>query len=375
MRLGINATTLDERPSGVGHYTARVIGELTKRVPEMLVYATVGAIAGVPSAAIRDVSPHVRPSLGRRGHLARMAWVQTVLPRRLSGDGVTLGLTTCPEPMLASPVPQVCVIHDLIALRFPQYFPRLYWYFRAALPLLARRCAAVIVDSEATRRDAISFLGLRGDTVYVVPPGLDRERFHPAVDPEPVRRRYGLGRYVLCVGTLLPHKNVPGLLRAFARLASRCPHDLVVAGHRDPRFIAEAEAEIVAGGLERRVRWLDYVPAADLPGLYAGADLYVHPSLYEGFGLTVLEAMACGTPVVSGRGGSLPEVGGDAVVWVDPEDVIGLAEAMERALSDPVLRRGLRHCGRARTARFTWEATGQRVFDILRALGGPGPHR
>jgi glycosyltransferase involved in cell wall biosynthesis len=373
MRLGINATILDARPSGLGVYTAHVIQELDKRVRDLTVYATGDAIPGLRPEALRLVSPRVRPSRGARGHAARFLWTHTVLPRRLRRDGRSVVLTTCPEPLLISPVPQACVVHDLIALRFPEHFPRLRWYFARMLPLLAKRCAAVIVDSEATRRDVVTWLGVSADVVHVVWPGHDRERFHPAVAAEPARARYRLDRYLLYVGNVLPHKNPLGLVRAFAGIAPRCPHQLVIVGHRDPRYVGALDAEIAAQGLAGRVVFLDYAPAADLPALYAGAELYVHPALWEGFGLTVLEAMACGTPVVSTRGGSLPEVGGDAVLWADPGDVEGLARAMEQALADRELRSALRARGLARAAGFSWEATGQKLWDVLRGIGAARP--
>lgn len=368
LRLGINAAILDDRPSGLGVYTVEVIRELVRHAPDLLAYTSVSAIPGVPNGALRRIPRRTRPERGWRGHLARLVWTQAVLPRRLAHDRRSLGLTTFPEGMLLTPIPQVCVVHDLIALRYPEYFPRLRWYFAYVLPLVLRRCAAVIVDSEATRHDVASLLAMADVPLHVVYPGYEAGRFRPGLDATGLKRRYGLDRYVLFVGNLLPHKNIGGLLRAFAAIAPHVPHQLAIVGARDGRFAHALATQAAHLGVSGRTVWLDYVAADELPFIYAGADVYVHPSLYEGFGLTVLEAMACGVPVVSTRGGSLPEVGGDAVLWSEPGDVEGLAAGLHRLLSDETLRSKLREEGLRRAREFTWQRTGRVIIDILGAI-------
>lgn len=372
MRIGINATVGDERPTGLGIYAARIVRELLKHdADSLVVYGTAAGTTSLPARIVRRVSPRTAPRLGVRGHLARLLWINTVLPVRVWRDGCTLLFTPCPEPMLVSSIPQVCVVHDLIALRFPHYFPRLRLYFRL-LRMLLRACSAVIVDSEATRRDVRTLLGVPETRLHVVYPGYDRERYRLGVDASTIIRRHALDRYVLYVGNLLPHKNVPGLLRAFAAIAPRVPHRLVIAGFRDPRMTPALDREIARLKLEARVLFLDYVPVDDLPAIYAGADVCVQPSLYEGFGLTILEAMACGSPVVASRGGAQPEVGGDAAVWVEPGDVEALAVAVERVVSSPDLRADLRARGLRRVEDFSWERAGCRVREILSNVGKTG---
>lgn len=351
-------------------YTREVLAELARRLPDVIVYSSLPAVPGVRPEALRRAPAGTRPSAGARGHLARLLWTQAALPVRLAVDRRTVGFATAPEAALLAPVPQVCVVHDLIALRFPEHFPRLRWYFARALPAVLRRCAAVVVDSMATRRDLEELVGVPRERVHVVYPGHDPRRYAAGGDPERLRRRLGLGRYLLYVGNLLPHKNVVALVRAFARIASRIAHDLVIAGQADARFTDVLAGEIARLGLARRVRLLDYVGADDLPDLYRGADLYVHPSLYEGFGLTVLEAMASGVPVVSSAAGSLPEVGGDAALWVDARDVDALAAAVERAVTDAALRATLRERGRERAGLFTWDRTGRQLVDVLHHAAG-----
>ncbi|MBI4635694.1 MAG: glycosyltransferase family 4 protein [Candidatus Rokubacteria bacterium] len=370
MRLGINATILDGRPSGLGVYTVNIVRQLAARAGDVVAYTSVDGVPGLDAGGVRNVVTAVRPSLGRYGHLARLVWMQTVFPLRLMRERRSVVFSPCPEGMLLPPMPQVCVVHDLLPLRFREYFPRLQWYFSRVLPSILRRCAVVIVDSESTRRDLASFFGIGDGRVQVVPPSHEAERFHAGLDPAPVARRYGLERYILYVGNLLPHKNVKGLIQAFAQVRGCIPHQLVIVGHQDPRFYPGLSAEIERLGLGERVVSLDYVPDQDLPSLYAGADLYVQPSLFEGFGLTVLEAMACGTPVIAARGGALPEVGADAVCWVEPGDVDGLAAALGRVARDRDLKASLREWGLRRASDFAWVASGERIFRILE--GTPG---
>ena len=168
----------------------------------------------------------------------------------------------------------------------------------------------------------------------------------------------------------MPHKNLRRLLKAFAAVSKRFPHTLVIAGKKDPRYYPALEAQTKALGLEGRVVFLDYVPPEELPALYAGADLFLLPSLYEGFGLPLLEAMACGIPVIASHAGSLSEVAGDAAVLIDPCDVQGMAGGMEALLGDPGMREALRRRGFEQATRFSWEQTAKLILEILQEVGG-----
>lgn len=182
--------------------------------------------------------------------------------------------------------------------------------------------------------------------------------------------RQGLVRpYVLAVGNLEPRKNLPGLLRAFARLAPEVPHDLVLVG-AEGWLTGEIHATLDELRLGGRVRMTGFVEDADLPAWYGAADLFVYPSLYEGFGLPVLEAMACGAPVVTSNVSSLPEVAGDAALLVDPSDVDSIAEEMRRGLTDAALALDLRRRGQLRAADFTWDRTAEQTVAVYREVAG-----
>ncbi len=236
-----------------------------------------------------------------------------------------------------------------------------------------RRADMLLADSVYTQSILARVLGYPPGRIRVVPLGVDHVLFHPRPVPPEFDARYGLDsryRYVLYVGSENPRKNLPFLLRAFARLRGRMPEArLVRVGALQYLPQARAlEAQIRELGLEDAVLHFPAVPDEDLALFYNRADLFVFPSLYEGFGLPVLEAMACGTPVVCSDAASLPEVAGDAALLVSPADEEGWAEAMYRALTDAHLRRELRARGLERARSFTWERTAEETVQVYREM-------
>jgi glycosyltransferase involved in cell wall biosynthesis len=266
-----------------------------------------------------------------------------------------------------APCPAVATIHDLAFFALPGTFPRASrLWLRAEARAAARRAARLVVPSESTRRDLERFLGVDPSRVAVVPNGVAPAvlRPVPAAEAERVRARHRLpARFVLCLGTIQPRKNPLVLLRAFERLRRSGAADgvgLVYAGRRG--WMAGPFArEMGRRGASLGARWIEDLPDADVPGLLRAAEVFASPSSYEGFGLSVAEAMAVGTPVVAGDGSSIPEVVGDAGVLVDPEDEEALAAALGRLLADPAERRRLGEAARRRAARFTWEEAARRT--------------
>jgi glycosyltransferase involved in cell wall biosynthesis len=258
-------------------------------------------------------------------------------------------------PLVCRP-PAVAAIHDLGYLWYRSaYTPFAWMLLHLGTIRNARGARRIVVDSEATARDVIQFLHVSPDRVRVAYLGGPEVR---SVEPDPgLRQRYNLSeRYFLFVGTLQPRKNVPRLLRAFAAARERMGGGTVLALAGQAGLGAGALKELAGQlGIGDVVRWLGYVPAEDRPGLYASATAFVFPSLYEGFGLPVLEAMAWGTPVIASAVSSLPEVVGDAGLLVDPLDVAGLADAMARVVEDRSLADRLVASGRRQAARFSWD--------------------
>ncbi len=263
----------------------------------------------------------------------------------------------------------VVTVHDLGYIYYPQTHTRWdRWYLQWSTSYNMRRARHVIADSQATKRDLVKYCNGAPDKIHVIYPGYDRA-FAPVRDLTrlaAVRERYGLpSEYVIHVGTCQPRKNLSTLLDAFAIVAKeRGDLHLALVGKRgwlDEPLYAQAQQL----GLEERVHFTGYAPRDDLPALLTAARVFVLPSLYEGFGLPVLEAMACGTPVICSNASSLPEVAGDAAMLVDPSDPRAWAEALERLLDDEPLRATLAQSGLGQVARFSWEQCAQQTLAVL----------
>ena len=254
--------------------------------------------------------------------------------------------------------PAVVTIHDVMPIRFPAMFRPWYrHYVGVVTPRLARRARAVITVSNAAKEEIVDWLGVDAERVIVVPHGVD-PAFRPFAPDDPqaeeMRRRYDLPRhFVLAVGSIEPRKNLPRLLEAIEALRGRPRTSDIVLVHAGPEGWRPAEATRRRGS-PQLVRLLGYVPDADLRALYGLARVFVYPSLWEGFGMPVLEAMACGCPVVTSNLSSLPEVAGDAAVLVDPTSVDDIARGIAAVWDDDGLRACMVERGRAHARQFTW---------------------
>ena len=269
-------------------------------------------------------------------------------------------------------IPTVLTVHDLIFRHLPSHHkPLNRWYLNLSLPLYCRRATHIIVVSECTRRDLITAYGLPPEKITVI-----REAADPRFRPRPpevvaaVSARYGLpARYLLFVGTIEPRKNLTRLLVAFeAAHAEGLTDGLVIVGRRGWLY-GDFFARLEQSPARDAVHFPGYVPDADLPAIYAGAQALVFPSLYEGFGLPVLEAMACGTPVAASHASSIPEIGAEAVLYFDPTDTEAMTETIRTLLRDADLRADLRQRGFGQAARFSWEraaAETEAVYDAVR---------
>jgi glycosyltransferase involved in cell wall biosynthesis len=264
-------------------------------------------------------------------------------------------------------IPAVLTVHDLIFRHLPAHHkPLNRWYLNATMPLYCRRADHIIAVSENTRRDLVAAYGVPPERVTVILEAAD-PRFSPrSVEMvTAVRERYGLPpRYLLFVGTIEPRKNLSRLLAAFEAIhADGLSDGLVVVGR--PGWLYDSFfAALEASPVRDAVVLPGYVADEDLPAIYTGAQALVFPSLYEGFGLPVLEAMACGTPVVASRASSIPEVGGDAALYFDPTSVGEMAEAMHAMLGDPTTGEEKREQGLARAGQFSWRRVAAETWDV-----------
>jgi glycosyltransferase involved in cell wall biosynthesis len=266
-----------------------------------------------------------------------------------------------PEAPLFSQCRFVVTAHDFIPLRFPKRRSPLTPYFRYYVPEVIRQAQHVICNSEATARDVVQFAGVSAKHLTAIPLAYDANLFYSQDVPT--------DNYFLYVGRSDPHKNVHRLITAFAALPSSVDCELWIAGSSDRRYTPALQAQATELGVAHRVKWLDYITDEELVMLLNRAIALVFPSLWEGFGLPVLEAMACGTPVITSNLSSLPEVTGDAALLVDPYDSGAIAHAMQEVVTDNSVRSHLRQAGLRRAQAFSWEKTGQATVDVLTRYG------
>ena len=366
--VGINASIIGDSPTGLGLYAINLIRALASIRDDLRVYTSCRSALGVLKADVLPVMPLVRPERGMRGHLMRLIWVQTALRIRVRTAGINALLNTVPEAILGSPIPQVTVVHDLLPLFFPAEYPRQQYYFRSLVPRVLKRSRIIVADSESTRRDLTVSYGISPEKIRVIYPGYDPTVYAPCSVDRPADAHND--SYLLYVGNLLPHKNLLSLLDALAILRRRLHTRLIIRGDGQPAYARAVRERVETLGLRGAVTFEGYTEGVALRHLYARAACLVLPSLREGFGLPVLEAMACGTPVITSSSSSLPEVGGDAAVRIDPHDAVDLADAMYRVLADRDLREDLRERGLKWVRAFSWQRTAEQMSRVLDEVGG-----
>lgn len=372
MRIGIDFTAAVNQGAGIGRYTRGFVGGLA-RLDSRNEYVLFHSAARKSPANLPFLgAPNFRDCGVRLSERTlAVIWHRLHLPLPVNVFTGHVDLFHSPDYSLP-PVRHaatVVTVHDLSFLLYPECAAQhLRTYLEAVVPRAVARADFVVVDSLSTRNDLVCLLDVPPEKIEVVYPGLDPQ-FSLPVSPvalEEVRGRWHLDRpYILNVGTLEPRKNQVRLIHAFAQLKAHAdiPHQLVVVGGRGWLYedIFRCVNEL---GLKQDIRFLGYADDSELPALYKMADLLVFPSLYEGFGLPPLEAMACGTPVICSNSSSLPEVVGDAAVQVRAADADALATTLEQVVFDPSLREALRAKGLERAKLFTWEAAAQHLLNI-----------
>lgn len=373
-RVGLNAlvmfTGAGFRNAGPSRYTRELVRALFA-VPEHEYTLFVN------NSVLEDPFPQARGKSLIRTRVptsrtaVRIAWEQAVLPVWAALERFDLVHSFLNVAPLLSPGVQVVTIHDLSFLVTPWAHPlRRQIYLGLMTRLSARRAKAVLADSRATKLDLMRYFGVDERKIWVVYPGLDQD-MRPAAsreDLERFRARKGLPeRFILFMATLEPRKNVDRLVRAFALLRRRSGYggELVLAGGRGWGY-DRIQAAIDEEGLATHVRLAGYVPREEQPLWYNAAQAFVYPSVYEGFGMPVLEAMACGTPVITSGTSSLPEVVGEAGITIDPGSVEAMAEAMAEVVGSAGRRDELRERGLVQASRFSWEIAAKKCLEAYR---------
>ncbi|HUF23525.1 MAG TPA: glycosyltransferase family 1 protein [Vicinamibacterales bacterium] len=368
MRIAIDARKL--RDFGVGTYVRnvlRVLGRIDRENEYILL------CRASDCDSVRALGDNFRAVVEPSGNYSVAEQIRVPLALKRAGAQVFHAPHYVLPPFL--PCPAVVTIHDCIHLMFPEYLPNrlAYAYARTFMTIAARRSARVLTVSEASKRDILRFFHVPSSKVEVIYNALDPAFDNPpeAEDVIRVRQRYQLDdSFLLYAGNIKPHKNVDRVIEAFARLKKRGFErlKLVIIGDEISKS-PQLRRAVHRHQLHKHVRFLGFVPDATLAILYRLADVFVFPSLYEGFGLPPLEAMASGTPVVTSNVSSLPEVVGDAALLVDPHDAEAIAAATERILTDEALRRTLVQKGLARAHGFSWERSVRRIRDVYLEVG------
>jgi len=386
MRIGVNGFFLGQPTTGSGQYTENLLRELLRLDTEnqyVLFSPSVQRSAGGKQleAVSRGLGGHVLATPFDKGsrNLAKLWFEQVSFPLACRRLGVDLAHV----PYFASPlfpaVPTVVTVHDLIPLILPAYrgSPLVRLYTRL-VTAAARKAQAIITVSQASQRDIVRCLHIPPERVHVTYEAAG-EAFQPVEDEAQlvaIRQKYALPeRYLLYLGGFDQRKNLSTLLRAFALLVNKQQQvRLVIAGRlpgRDSPLFPDSRRLVRELGLKERVIFTGWVPEEDKPALFSGATAFVFPSLYEGFGLPAVEALACGTPAIASNRSSLPEVVGEGGILVEPTDVGALAEAMEVLLADDTLRAELRQRALAQAAKFSWKQTALETLAVYRkAVGG-----
>lgn len=363
-KLIVNLSFVGKKPTGLATYAINLIPEL--QLPLSLLASSnflhhAQFQGDLPP--VYAIPANLTPEQGKAGHFQRLRWTQFQLPQLYRASQASLLFSPIPEAPLFSPCRFVVTMHDLIPLRFPSRTSPLTYYCRYYVPQVLHQAEHIVCNSQATAQDIIDFFHIPATKITPIPLAYDRQHFRslPALSPPPQPYFFYVGRHD-------PYKNLHRIVGAFGASPQLQDYQLWIAGSADPRYTPLLQTQAQELGIADRVKFLDYVSYAELPILLNQATALVYPSLWEGFGFPVLEAMACGTPVITSNLSSLPEVAKDAAILVNPYNQAEIAAAMQQIGIDQSVRSTLRSAGLARASQFSWAKTGQTTADVLRSF-------
>jgi glycosyltransferase involved in cell wall biosynthesis len=360
----VNLSFLIAKPTGITTYALNLIPHLRSLDPTLLISPVASRLVLSTQPQAREtyypIPSNLTPEQGTVGHLRRLWWTQLQLPRIYRQLQSRLLFSPVPEAPLYTHYRYIVTVHDFIPLRFPRLSP-LTPYHRYYIPQVLSQAQHVICNSTATASDTIDFFHIPASKITPIPLAYDASHFRLLEVSQQNQTR----PYFIYIGRHDPHKNLHRLIAAFAKISCQdC--DLLLAGTGDRRYTPKLKAQSEELGIADRVKFLDYVPYERLPILLNQAIALVFPSLWEGFGLPVLEAMACGTPVITSNLSSLPEVTGDAALLVNPYSIEEIAVAMQSILTDSKLRSRFSQLSLVRASQFSWEKTGLATVEVLK---------
>ncbi len=344
-----NGSYLSRRPTGIGVVARELAAALDPALVPLL-----DPLAGDRPGSVA-IPSDLSPEHGRAGHLRRLLWTQRELPKLMRAGGAPLLLSPLPEAPLLAGVRSIVLAHDLLPLRYPQLTPLLAYHL-VYVPLVLHRALRVLCNSEATAREVHGRLGVPAKRLVPIRLGFNPGQLRPL----------GLERqpFFLVLGRHDPHKNLERVLSAFAALPDR-EHRLILVGPHDRRYTPKLQRLARELGIAGRCDWIPWVSDLERLQLLNRCRALVLVSLWEGFGLPALEAMACGAPVIASAAGALPEVVGEAALMVDPRSAAAIATAMGDLIREPALAARIGEAGCARSAQFRWSVTARQVGEVL----------
>lgn len=352
--LLINLSFLLPKPTGISTYSANVYPYLKSLNPTLLISQP------NPDFNYHPVPPNLTPDDGTKGHIRRLLWTQFKLPQIYQALKASLLFSPVPEASLYSSCRTVVMVHDVIPLRFPKKTSPLTPYFRYYIPAVLQQAEHIICNSQATAQDITEFWGISPNKITPILLAYDNQHFKP-IETE---KKPNIP-YFIYLGRQDPYKNLPRLLSAFANLSRPQDVELWIAGPFDPRYTPQLQQQAKELGIINRVKFLDYVSYDQLPLILSQALALVFPTLWEGFGLPVIEAMGCGTPIITSDLASLPEITGNSALLINPYQEGEITDAMQQILDNESLRSRLSQLSLHRAGQFSWQKTAQATQTVL----------
>jgi len=377
MKIGIDTTSAVMQGGGIGRYTRELVqATLAQDADHEYVLFSAPPPTGKSLAQFFPANGQVTHKIAPVSEqwLYRI-WYRARLPISVQRFTGKLDLFHSPDfvlPPTGGDIPTLLTVHDLSFVHFPEVYPQvLVNYLNKVVPWSVERATHILADSVATKQDLMAIWQVPDEKVSVLYSGVSAafEREEDAGRITAVRQKYNLGDspYLLSVGTVQPRKNYQMLIQAFAPIAAKFPHNLYIAGGKGWLY-DEMMAEIEKQGLTDRVRFIGFVDDEDLSTLYSGADLYVFPSIYEGFGLPMLEAMACGVPVIASDVSSLPEVGEGTAVMLPPHNLTKWTQTIDNILESPEQQKQMISAGYQQIQKFSWGKSASQLLAIYQAI-------
>jgi glycosyltransferase involved in cell wall biosynthesis len=356
-QLLINLAVVFSKPTGISNYALNLFPYLKSLNPTLL------AAQNYADFDCYSIPDNLTPAQGSKGHFHRLIWTQFELPQIYQKLASKLVFSPIPEAPLYTNCRYIVQVHDLIPLRFPNLRSPLFHFYRYYVPQILEQAQHIVCNSQSTARDIAEFYGISAHKITPILLAYDASHFRPIESSS--------SSYFLYLGRQDPYKNLQRLLEAFAALVKKTNGDckecsLWFAGPTDKRFTPTLLAQIEELGISKQVKFLDYVAYSELPKIINNAVALVFPSLWEGFGFPVLEAMACGTPVITSNLSSLPEIALDAAILINPYNTAEITAAMEQIVNDSLMREQLSKRGLERAKQFSWEKTGLRTLEVIK---------